>query len=328
MAALKECAQSLWYPYVQKNFFQEEESEGSKSGVNCKNLRLKNGELILALARCLMMDCSVTLENLSVELGVTVRSIKTGLKKIRDKLDSGHMIPGLNEVETNNLAQALAKRDNSRKESKPEHIVDEKAKESKEKVITIIREFVIERMIKQGRSVAEIAEIVSLGKGRVRQGLEDLGYTVGVLAKEMMQSGNSVSDAAHHLSVSVKEIKQALSKVGYHIADTSLSYIDGGRKISMLKPGKPKNNKERKRPLKLSRTGLAEWCMQHYDKNGILRLPKGCRAPDDLPRRYPTPKMDLLPPAKPEPTRFPALPLSKAECTARGRNRIGYMRFF
>lgn len=329
MADLKEGAQSLWSSYVPEKTVQEPKEEGSKSGTFCQNIRLKNGELTLALARRIMMDCYATVDNLSDELGVTVRSVKSAMKKIRDKLSSSHLIPGLNEVETENLARAMAERDNCSKKNSIEYVVDEKAKEAKEKVMDIIREFVVERMIQGGSSVVEIAETVGLGRKRVRQVMGNLGYTIGIMAKEMMQSGHSVWDASKQLSVPVKEIKKALLEVGYHVADTSLCFTDSRKnKISMIKPGKPKSSKTPKKAATISSAGLAEWNMMHYDKDGKLRLPPGCRAPSDLPKRYPSPKSMEHSPAEPRSPFLHAPPLSEAECSARGRKRIGYMRLF
>ncbi|TEB04785.1 hypothetical protein Psch_03547 [Pelotomaculum schinkii] len=329
MAALQEGAQSLWYPYVQKKIVRENDDGGSKSGINCNTVRLKNGELLLAVAKCVMVDGSVTLEDMSSELGITKRSVKSALKKIRDKLSLGLAIPGLNDMETENLALALSKRDSLRnKRKRVSGHIDEEAKARKERIISIAREFAIEKMIRAGNSVAETASVVGLSGKRIREILAEMYFTTGVLAKEIIQSGGSVSEASERLGVTRKEVKQALLEVGYHIITDDAAVTNNEcSKVSMMKPGKPRK-REYKKPATISKAGLAEWNMMHYDQEGILRLPAGCRAPADLPRKYPSPKANLLPAAETKPTWIPAPPLSKSECTARGRKRIGYLRLY
>lgn len=401
VAALKDGAQSLWYPYDHlKNGQKSGENKndkGIKSGINCQNNRLRNGELLLAVARHLMVDCGATPESMSSEFAVSQRSITSAIKKIKDKLSAGLAIPGLNDVEIDNLARAMAER------------ASFQAGETNERIKSVTQEAVAICMIKSGKRITEIAKVVGLSIKKIKQIVNDSGFDMGKLATNLVWEGYSIPEAAVHLGLKAKEVTQILAgeklfgeiihrkviesglsiaeiaessgferrefyqilkenghghiitvltrflsrigedidriavllgisrdkiektivrKIQDHAKDIKVIKVAGREGISMMRLGKPKTKRESKRPATISRNGLAEWCMQHYDENGVLRLPAGCRAPADLPRRYPSPKSVELQPAEPKSPLFPAPPLSESECSARGRKRIGYMRLF
>lgn len=91
-----------------------------------------------------------------------------------------------------------------------------------------------------------------------------------------------------------------------------------------------KQAKRSKRPATISPAGLADWNKMHYDPvTGMLQL-LDCKPPADLPRRYPRPQLiNMMPDVNRQPEeRISANLPAKAQGTAAGRRRIGYMRMF
>jgi len=394
---LKEGAQSLWSPYVHlKNEQKVNENiaeKGTKFTTKLQNNRLRNGELVLAVARQVILDCCISVDSMSSLFDVDISSVKRALKKIKEKLSAGHIIPGFSSMEMNNITRAMAERAHSSRNNVSNN----------EKLRLIVREF------ESGKSLPEIAGIVGFSIKKLREIIKDAGFDVGKLAIKMVWEGSSISEAALHLGLKAKEVTEIIakdklfseivckkviendlgiaeiardsgfSKKGFmqklkesgsgdiisslarflsrigkekdkisQLLDTSEDKIrkmiinrrivvrfkdirpapnkDSRPGISTMKPAKPKNRRESKRPATISRVGLAEWCMQHYE-NGILQLPDEC-VPSDLPKRYPKVELAMFIPDKPRSTIIPAPPLSKAESTARGRNRIGYLKLY
>ncbi|MCL6479413.1 MAG: hypothetical protein K6T65_13565 [Peptococcaceae bacterium] len=208
-----------------------------------------------------------------------------------------------------------------------------KAKEVTERLIgeRLFGEIIYRMVVERDLSIGEIVKNSGFSRKEFMQKLKEHGHgnVLIDLARFLSRIGHDTGKISNLLGISREKVKKAAKcRTIVRAKDIKVLKLQRHSGISMMKPGNPKNNKEKKRPATISRAGLAEWCMQHYDKDGILRLPKGCRAPADLPRKYPTPKMELFLPEEPKPTFIPAPPLSKAECTVRGRNRIGYLRLF
>ncbi|MCL5058774.1 MAG: hypothetical protein M1130_12450 [Actinobacteria bacterium] len=283
-------------------------------------MRLKNGELLLAIARKLILNPAATSKDMSAELSATVQSVNAALKRIREKLDAGELIPGLDEAEIESLGRAIKSRD---------ALVKEKRQEGKalwNRVIGIMREHVVEKRFHEGYKAADIARLTGLRIEDVKGIIEGLtGCSLTDIAREMFRESVGVAEIARRLGMAQKDVKKALPRV-VRVAGAYRPPASEGRRISTIKPGSPKSQRKlKKRPASISRTGLAHWCMQHYDSRGVLQLPYGCSAPGDLPRRYPREKVQLTN-AEPRPSFFPAPPPSMAECTARGRRRLGYSR--
>lgn len=89
-----------------------------------------------------------------------------------------------------------------------------------------------------------------------------------------------------------------------------------------------KQAKRSKRPATISTAGMADWNKMHYDPvTGMLQL--DCQPPADLPRRYPRPQLIIMPDVNRQPEEIISANLpAKAQGTAAGRRRIGYMRMF
>lgn len=350
---LKENAQSLCYPYVYTRKEQKITVEGSKYGINCQPVRMRNGELLLTIAKRLIEDCGETAESLSAKFGVTKKSVRNALKKIHSKLGSGLVIPGLTDIETEKLARVVALRNERKKSSFLfEHIeeiladfdkVDIQVTENreiikshikrfkkyasrldqsrKEKTIMVFIEHVAKRLFQGGSSIAEIAGVVGIGKERVLNIFKSV-FDIKMLARRMILDGRRPTEVAKHFCVSEKELENIVGEGWFsNQCSTFLS-----RPKSKSRPSSKK--KIRRKPATISREGLAAWNKLYYDKNGILRLPVGYNPPSDLPRRYPRIMADILPPCEPPPSLIPAPPVAKGECTTRGRDRIRYMRLF
>ena len=322
--------QSLWYPYVINDVEQNINITESKNGINCKRSRLKNGELVLAVARYIIMNSAATAKVMSEEFSATVQSVNGGLRKIREKLQAGLAVPGLSNTEAVTLYQAMVARDRWREEEKARM---RKEKDLRSKVVDILREHLITRMFEEGKSIPDIAGVASVRKRNVMEILAKTGQ-IGSRVREMFTSGHRVPRIADLTGLAEKEVRKILKDFGYsfrarpeHVRHFSPPEIDR-KKISTIKPSRPKSRKGAvRRKATLSREGLADWNRMHYDDSGVLRLPYGCAPPADLPRKFPSPKALTLQPKEPGPSFFPASP-PKAECSRRGRARIGYMRFF
>jgi len=322
--------QSLWYPYVINDVEQNINITESKNGIKCKRSRLKNGELVLAVARYIIMNSAATAKVMSEEFSATVQSVNGALRKIREKLQAGLAVPGLSNTEAVILYQAMVARDRWREEEKARMW---KEKDLRSKVVDILREHLITRMFEEGNSIPDIAGVASVRKRNVMEILAKTGQ-IGSRVREMFTSGHRVPRIADLTGLAEKEVRKILKDFGYsfgarpeHVRHFSPPEIDR-KKISTIKPSRPKSrNGAVRRKATLSREGLADWNRMHYDDSGVLRLPYGCAPPADLPRKFPSPKALTLQPKEPGPSFFPASP-PKAECSRRGRARIGYMRFF
>lgn len=238
----------------------------------CSNKRMKNGELVLAVARFIMQDKSASVEVISHRFSVSPQAVNGALNKIRKKLEAGLAIPGICETEVELLRQSMAERDGG-------HISPEIKK--------MIREMFVE-----GMKVRQIALTAGLSKEKIKKALLDMGYK------------------------KIRIVKVYIDTRGQNAI----------RRVSTIKPLKTRSIKKAvKRESKISRSALANWCRLHYDDSGSLKLPAGCVAPADLPMRYPRTKELVLLAAESK-TLYSAPP--PAECTTKGKKRIGYMRFF
>lgn len=317
--------QSLWFPYCTNEIKQNDEGLGNKYGNKCNNKRLKNGELILTVARYIIRDYSASAKSMACEFLVTVRAVNEALKKIRDKVAAGLFIPGLSDLEMENLCDALINRDRFRKEikdGKQENVI-------KNRVIDIMREHVINKMFDEGNRVADIARVVGVSRGTVRQVIARTEHGIPGLIREMFRAGRSVSQIADLISLPKKDVRKTLKDIGYNLK--IVKYFPTPdierRTISTIKLCKLKSKRILRRVAKVSREGLADWNKVHYDSSGNLQLPYGCVPPADLPRKFPSQKALVFTAKEPRPCFFPA-PLSRADCSRRGRTRIGYMRLF
>lgn len=147
----------------------------------------------------------------------------------------------------------------------------------------------------------------------------------------MFGVGRSISQIAELIGLPKKEVKKTLGDLGYNLKVKKYFPVPKVEKrtISTIEPCKPRNSRMVARPAAtVSREGLADWNKMHYDSSGHLRLPYGCVPPADLPRKFPSQKALALPEKEPMPSFFPAPPPPKAECSRRGRFRMGYIRFF
>ncbi len=311
MLALCEGAQSLWYPYEKK----ENINSGSKSVNKCHKSRLKNGELLLAAARQLMLDSTVTPEIMAKELQVTVRSINTVLKKLRDNFDQDLAILGLNNLEMENLRRVIHIRDVLKSGDKTQTICD---------------------MFDSGQSIGEIAKTENMSRKKLLALLKENGRDANKIIKLMyIEEHKTIPEICNKAGMSRKSIVEILNEVDGEtkrrvIVNDDIDY--NGKKFSikkgMMPPSKPKNRKApAKRPASIGAAGLAWWNYQHYDPvTGKNKLPP-TSIPADMPRRFPRPNSDVYTPAEPRESFFPAPPISKSECTVRGRRRIGIMMF-
>lgn len=327
MNALRKGEQSLCYSYCTNETNQNCKDSGSKYGNKCNRVRLKNGELIVVVAKHIIMDNAALADEVSFKLLVSMRAVNEALRKIREKLSAGLFIPGLSDGEMESLYQALENRDRFRKEAKSE----KQGAALKTRVIGIMREHAINRMFEEGSSVAYIAKVVGVSKRVVRQVIEKAGDGIPNIIKEMYVVGRSISEIAHLISLPKKEVKKTLKDLGYKLK--AIQYFPaldpGKRTISTIKPTKLKNKKNiGRRKMTVSREVLADWNKMHYDSAGVLRLPYGCAPPADLPKKFPSHRALVVPPKEPGPSFFPAPPPSRADCSRRGRTRMGYMRFF
>ncbi|MHB8158344.1 MAG: hypothetical protein ACYDEQ_13280, partial [Desulfocucumaceae bacterium] len=193
-------------------------------------------------------------------------------------------------------------------------------------LIDIYRRHVAEMMFNRGHRVVEIARITGLRKLEARELIEKImGCSMEDLAREMFRENVGVAEIACRLGIAQKDVRRALPRL-VRVAAAFRPLASEVRRISTIKPGSPKSQRKlKKRPATISRTGLAHWCMQHYDSQGVLQLPYGCAAPGDLPKRYPRTKV-VFTNAEPRPSFYPASPPSIADGTARGRTRLGYSR--
>lgn len=332
VAALSESKgeQSLWYPYMINDVEQNINASEGKNGINCKGSRLKNGELVLAVARYIIMNSAATTKVMSAEFSATVQSVNGALRKIREKLQAGLAVPGLSDTEARILYQAMVARDRWREEEKNRM---REEKDLRSKVMDILREHLITRMFEEGDSIPDIVGIVSVRKRNVMEILAKTGL-IGTRVRGMFASGHGIPRIAGLTGLAEKEVRKILKGFGYslgarpeQIRDFSPPEINR-RKISTIKPSKPRSRKGAvRRKATLSREGLADWNRMHYDDSGLLRLPYGCAPPADLPRKFPSPKALPFQPKEPGTSFLPAPP-PKAECSRRGRARIEYMRFF
>jgi hypothetical protein len=147
----------------------------------------------------------------------------------------------------------------------------------------------------------------------------------------LYREGKSIQQISDLLDVPKREIQNSLKAAGYNLKTMKpFTCIESDRRTAgTIKPAKPRSKKTPvRRAATVSREGLADWNRLHYDDSGRLRLPYGCAPPADLPRKFPSTKALVLPAKEPVPSFYPAPPLPRAECSRRGRTRIGYMRFF
>ena len=317
--------QSLWFPFCTNEIEQNGQDVGNKYGNKCNNKRLKNGELILAVARHIIKDYSASAKGMACEFLVTVRAVNEALRKIRDKIAAGLFIPGLSDLEMDNLCDALINRERFREQIKG----GKKEKVIKNRVIDIMREHVIKRMFKEGNRVADIARVAGVSRRTVRQVIAEHGMPD--LIREMFGAGRSISQIAELIGLPKKEIKKTLGDLGYNLKIREYFPVREveRRAISTIKPCKPRSSRTVvRRATTVSREGLADWNKMHYDSSGHLRLPYGCVPPADLPRKFPSPKVLALPAKEARPCFFPAPPPLKVDCCRRGRARIRYMEFF
>ncbi|MCL5289760.1 MAG: hypothetical protein M1489_01775 [Firmicutes bacterium] len=322
--------QSLWYPYVINEMEQNISTSENKDGNKCKKARLKNGELLLAVARYIIRNSSATSRVMSKEFSVTVQSINGSLRKIREKFQAGLAVPGLSDAEAEILSMAMEARDRRPEEEKARM---REEKDLRGKVVNILREHLITRMFEEESSIPDIAGATGVSKRNVMRVLIKTGH-MGSRVREMYASCHGVARIAGVTGLRVKEVRKILQGFGYRLgarAEQIRHFTPpeiNRRKISTVKPSRPRSRKEvvRKKAT-LSREGLADWNRMHYDDSGVLRLPYGCAPPADLPRKFPSAKAMTIQSKEPGPSFFPAPP-PKAECSRRGRDRIGYMRFF
>jgi len=191
-------------------------------------------------------------------------------------------------------------------------------------IVNIMREHVINMLFfKEDKNVPEISKVVGLNRKEVRQMIERIqDQSIDHLVREMFRQGESLFSISEKFGLQKKEVRKILPKV---IRVTEFRPANVRGTISTIKPGNPKSKKDiKKKPSSISRKGLAEWNVLHYDEKGILRLPYGCVAPQDLPRKFPVQKV-VYQKAEPAQSFFPASLPSRAECTKRGKNRIGHM---
>jgi len=211
--ALGEGVQSLWHSHAHEEIEECEESSGRISGIKCKGGRLRNGELVVAVARYLLNEHPATAENISEYFSVTTRSVNAALKKIRDRLDAGLAIPGLSEIETESVFRALAARDRLRKDARAGKREAEAVWNS---LISVMREYVVCRMFKEGYRIADIAGAAGTGKRKVRKTIEKV-YNISDLIVELYREGRSIQQISDLFDVPGREIKNALKAAGYNL---------------------------------------------------------------------------------------------------------------
>ncbi|MCL6557815.1 MAG: hypothetical protein K6U74_03250, partial [Firmicutes bacterium] len=297
-----------------------------KYGIKCKNPRLKNGEFVLAVSRHIILDCAATAKTMSLEFSTTIQAVNDAIRKIKDKLAAGLTIPGLSDIEMEKLDSAMKNRNKPKGSARADK---QEEKTAWERVQTIAKEHVIIRMFEEGITVGVIAKTVGASKKDVRQAIDKIRGTNQVV-REMYQSGQSIPQIARAIGLPEAETRKILKEWGYNLKAVYCPVPEiKKRTISTIKPGKPKNARAAiKRPATIGREGLADWNRLHYDDSGRLRLPCGCAPPADLPRKFPSTKALVLPVKEPAQSFYPAPPPPRAECSSRGRIRIGYMRFF
>ncbi|MCL6477364.1 MAG: hypothetical protein K6T65_03005 [Peptococcaceae bacterium] len=314
--ALGEGVQSLWHSHAHEETKKCEEGSGSISGIKCKGGRLRNGELVVAVARYMLNEHPATAENISEYFSVTTRSVNAALKKIRDRLDAGLAIPGLSETETESVFRALAARDRLRKDARAGKREAEAVWNS---LIGVMREYVVCRMFEEGYRIADIAGAAGAGKRKVRKTIEKV-YNISDLIVELYREGRSIQQISDLFDVPGREIKNALKAAGYNLKTLKqFACMESDRRAAgTIKPAKPRSKRTPlRRAATVSREGLADWNRLHYDDSGRLRLPYGCAPPADLPRKFPSTKALVLPAREPVPSFYPAPPPERAECTRR-----------
>jgi len=289
-----EGVQSLWYSYMLKGIEESEEDSGIIYGIKCHGSRLKNGELAVAVAKYLIAEHSATAESMSEYFSVTARSVNVALKKIRDRFNVGMAIPGLNEIEAESVFLALSARDEFRKETQARRGEGVAVWNT---LIGIMREHVVSRMFNDGNRIEDIAGVVGISKKKVKHMIGKL-RSLSSLIVEMYREGKSIKQISDSFDVSKREIQEALKGAGYNLkVIKQFTRMEADRHtISTIKPSKPKNNRKPfRRVATISREGLANWNRLYYDNLGRLRLPYGCAPPADLPRKFPSTKVWILP---------------------------------
>lgn len=307
--------QSLWPSYVPGENIQKNDvlRKTNDNKYHKNKPKKQKGESVLAVSRFIIKHNRVDKKRASAELGISVRTVEMVIKKIKEKLGSGQALPGLSNAEEEILLKILSQ--------KEELINKDKARWSK--IIKIMRGHVVEKRFYDGYRVADIAKLAGLRRKDVRQMIERLtGRSMSDIAREMFREDIVISEIASKLCIAKKDIKKVLPKV-IRVVSCSIP-VSEIRRISTIKPSSPKSQrKSRKKPASISRTGLAAWCMLHYNEKGLLELPYGCAAPSDLLRKYPEVK-EVIGRAEPRETFFHAPTPSMAEGSIRGRKRIGY----
>ncbi|MFZ5633344.1 MAG: hypothetical protein ACOY40_10905 [Bacillota bacterium] len=289
------------------------------------NLEELEGQIQVLVQKAAGMLLVESLQEIDKKLGSQRDSAE--LKNIRDRLDAGLAIPGLSGIETESVFRALAARDRSRKETRAGK---REAEVVWDRLIGIMREHVVCRMFKEGYRIADIAGAAGIGKRKVRQ-IIDKDHSISNLIVEMYREGKSIKQISDLLDLPKREIRDTLKGAGYNLKTMKqFTCIENDRRTAgTIKPAKPRSKRTPvRRAATVSREGLADWNRLHYDDSGRLRLPCGCAPPADLPRKFPSTKALVLPAKEPVPSFYSAPPPPRAECSRRGRTRIGYMRFF
>ncbi|HBV97417.1 MAG: hypothetical protein JL50_08405 [Peptococcaceae bacterium BICA1-7] len=295
--------QSLCPSYVLNVTEQKENIPERKSGIKCNNMWLKNGELVLAVARYIILNPSATSKSMSAEFSATVQAVNRAIKKIREKLDGGQYVLSLEESEIESLCQAMESRDELLRGEKAQ--IRKNSRKKWNDIKAIMREHVVKKMFCQERGVAEIAKMTGLKKDDIKRMIEGItGQCIDDIAKELFSEGKGIPEIVSRLDIDKKDVGQLIGLLTgrcigdiareMYRKDKSIFVISAElctppkdikkmlprvirppksfsmavseiRRISTIKPGTLKGSKKiRRKRSSISTTKLAHWNNSHY----------------------------------------------------------------
>lgn len=292
---LEVAKQSIWYPYVQKS-----ETDNNNEGKNVN--KRKKHESVLAICRLLVNDFYISRKEMAGICGISLQEVSAALKKLRKKISEGHVIIGLSDKENDTLLSNLTLR-----ESYQKSMEDVQLKE--------VASLILENYQMAGKEMAErlneppMAISRSLSKIRNRTDLiTGLSEEENAKVKNLLEKREREQEIEKERRAKEREMAKANKEA---------------MKDQVVAADK---KRVRKKPATISKEGLAEWNMMHYDKSGMLKEELRDKAPGDLPLRYPRKKIAVRL-RTPDSNIIPA-PIPKGSGTRAGRRRNDYLRLF
>jgi hypothetical protein len=206
---LVKIVQSYGNSYVIDKTEKSEHVKGNKFTTKCKN-----NETLQKIARCLIEKPTVTCKQLREIAGVKDRNIKYVLKKIRDQVNSGQILPCLSEKEMDQLTEALAIRGDRR--GKVQSQLKSKAAS----------------MITAGQSIDQVMNIMGLDEKKFTKLIND--NTRKEMAQKMFKKGNKIPFIADHLRISKSKTQNMISNNESLMVDMGKSLADGNKSMDTL----------------------------------------------------------------------------------------------